>query len=474
MERKRNKREEVRFIRNWWSLNYNHTFLQFDVFIVREMGYSFHTKRDLDRVRRPAFLEFRKRTGHYPFASLPTMRRWFGIGRFSSPSREQVYEICLQLGTGPKKAEEYLSVALEEVSFQFRDYREVFFMYGLNHKMGYQKCLNLAEQFESNWDFESLSEEKMSDQEFEEIFQKTRQLPVDKFLSWMLSCQNFFVGYRESVMKTLQECRSKVMFYIRKDAKDKLDSLLAETNYKKWLEERQYKNLETREIIRRFVKAHRKGHYKEVSQNMKDNILELSSIAYSPLEANSKLLAEVFSHTGRTFFSHIKGMSAKHLSDLFNVSLQRERSQTMNQVYRKLQGMDDKSDCPDWVKEIVGQCTRNPQEFDNVGAVKNWIESYNHEQRRRCLDVKRSDILPMIHYIAQRQYLDIMESKGEEYNEKKAKCTFTTLADRMLKSCHMSSINEDYELDAVLLSCFQPDEMYSFAEILDFAKKENE
>ena len=165
---------------------------------------------------------------------------------------------------------------------------------------------------------------------------------------------------------------------MRKDAKDKLDSLLAETNYKKWLEERQYKNLETREIIRRFVKAHRKGHYKEVSQNMKDNILELSSIAYSPLEANSKLLAEVFSHTGRTFFSHIKGMSAKHLSDLFSVSLQRERSQTMNQVYRKLQGMDDKSDCPDWVKEIVGQCTRNPQEFDNVGAVKNWIESYNH------------------------------------------------------------------------------------------------
>ena len=61
MERKRNKREEVRFIRNWWSLNYNHSFLRFDVFIVREMGYSFHTKRDLDRVRRPAFLEFRKR-----------------------------------------------------------------------------------------------------------------------------------------------------------------------------------------------------------------------------------------------------------------------------------------------------------------------------------------------------------------------------------------------------------------------------
>ena len=94
MERKRNKREEVRFIRNWWSLNYNHTFLRFDVFIVREMGYSFHTKRDLDRVRRPAFLEFRKRTGHYPFASLPTMRRWFGIGSFSSPEEEKCGSVC--------------------------------------------------------------------------------------------------------------------------------------------------------------------------------------------------------------------------------------------------------------------------------------------------------------------------------------------------------------------------------------------
>lgn len=45
------------------------------------------------------------------------------------------------------------------------------------------------------------------------------------------------------------------------------------------------------------------------------------------------------------------------------------------------------------------------------------------------------------------------------------------MANKMLKLCQMAPLNKEYELDAVLLSCFQSDEMYSYSEILELAKK---
>lgn len=52
-----------------------------------------------------------------------------------------------------------------------------------------------------------------------------------------------------------------------------------------------------------------------------------------------------------------------------------------------------------------------------------------------------------------------------------AKRNFVSMANEMLKLCQMAPLNKEYELDAVLLSCFQPDEMYSYSEILELAKK---
>ncbi len=465
-----NEGEEAYFIRDWWSQKESYTFLRFDIMIIRELGFSVQQDCVSECIRRAAFLKFRKLTGHYPFATMPTMRRWFGLGSFRSPGREKIYEICLQLGLGVRKAQEYLTIALGEVSFQFRDYREVFFVYGLEKKLSISECYSLIERFEKEREPELVSG-TLTEQEFEKQLQINKRMKQDKFLSWMLSCQNFFIGYRESVTKILQECRQQVVNYIRRDAKDKLESLLAETNYKNWLNKRQYRNLETREILKRFVKAQRKGNYKEVSQNMSENILELSALAYSPMEPNSKLLAEVFSRTGRNFLQ-IRGMSSKHLSDLFNVSMQWERMQTMKHVKCKLESADDISECPDSYIKMVERNMGSLPEKKTVKKIREAADAYIHEQKRRCLDVKRSDILPMIHYIAQRRCLDDMEANGEEYSAKKARHTFKKLANGMLKSCHMAEINEELKLDAILLACFQPEEMYSYAEILEYARED--
>lgn len=471
MERKRNRGEDTRFIEVWKKQYADHIFMDFDVFVIRELGFSFHTKRELDRLRRSAFLDFRKKTGHFSFASLPTMRKWFGIGGYSIPRREQVLAICLKLQTGREKAQEYLTIGLGETAFQIRDHREVIFMYGLENHARYEDCLIWIEQFESQWDFQSMQKNRMSDAAFGQVFMEMKEETAETFLSWMLSEQEFFTGYQDVVLDALQQCRKEVLFYIRKDARQKLEELLAETNYKKWMNGKGYQNLEPREILRRFVKTYHKSKYKEVSQNMRDNLLELSSIAYSPLEANSKLLAAIFPYAGNTVFDQIKGMSAKHLSDLFNVSLQRERLLVSSQTCRQLMDLDGGSRCPDWVKEIVKKCNTHFPKFETVEDALSGLIKYTEEQRRRCIDIRRSDLLPMIHYASQCQYLDMIEGNDEKYNGQKAKDFFAALADRMLAACQMAPLNEAYELDAVLLACFQPDEMYFFPEILELAKK---
>lgn len=471
MERERNRGEDARFIENWKRQHADHIFMEFDVFIIREFGYSFQSKRELERQRRSAFLDFRKRTGHFSFASLPTMRKWFGMGGFSRPRREQVLAICLKMQTGREKAQEYLTTGLGETAFQIRDHREVIFMYGLENQIAYEDCLKLIEQFESQWDFQPLQEDKMSDAAFEQVFLNMKEKPAEVFISWMLSEQKFFTGYQDVVLDVLQECRKEVLFFIRKNAREKLENLLAETNYKKWLSGKQYHDLSPRDILRRFIKTYHKAKYKELSQNMRDNILELSSIAYSPLEANSKLLAEVFPYAGNTVFSQIKGMSAKHLSDLFNVSLQRERLLVSNQTCRKLMDLDAGSSCPNWVKDIVEMCDRRIPKLETVEDALSELMKYTKEQRRRCIDISRSDLLPMLHYAAQCRYLDLIEKEGEKYNAQKAKDFFVARTNRTLEICQMAPLNKEYELDAVLLACFQPDEMYFFPKVLELAKK---
>lgn len=196
MDIKRNRGEDARFIENWRQQHADYIFLRFDVFIIRELGFTFCTERELERQRRSAFLDFRRKTGHFFFASLPTMRKWFGIRGYSRPRREQVLAICLKLQTGREKAQEYLTVGLEETAFQIRNHREVIFMYGLENGITYEDCLQLIEQFENKWNYPFVQGGRMPDAAFEQAFLKRKREGAEVFISWMLSEGNFLRGIR--------------------------------------------------------------------------------------------------------------------------------------------------------------------------------------------------------------------------------------------------------------------------------------
>ena len=77
----------------------------------------------------------------------------------------------------------------------------------------------------------------------------------------------------------------------------------------------------------------------------------------------------------------------------------------------------------------------------------------------------------MILCVSQKRYARKLEQ--EKYDWQEAKKEFVYLANHVLTSCQMVRFDEDkYELDYLLGSCFQRDEMYSLADVLeDYFKK---
>ena len=111
-------------------------FQRFDKFIQIQMGTAEKTD-----CAREAFLEFRRRTHRADIASLPTMRRWFGIGTFHKPTREHVIHMCFALGLSEEQAQEYLKKGLSEPGFQVNNYQELIFLYGIVNHYTYEECL---------------------------------------------------------------------------------------------------------------------------------------------------------------------------------------------------------------------------------------------------------------------------------------------------------------------------------------------
>lgn len=69
-----------------------------------------------------------------------------------------------------------------------------------------------------------------------------------------------------------------------------------------------------------------------------------------------------------------------------------------------------------------------------MGEAKEWIASYRKENKRRCLQIQRQDILPLILYVAQHRYLEEIGQDMSSYCQKDALELFRTLADSTLGS----------------------------------------
>ncbi len=479
MDKRQRKKDDELFYQVLTELAKNQCFLSFDTFLIQQMGFAFENKAELEEVRRPAFLEFRKQTKQYEFATLPTLRKWFGIGGVAKPKREQVFEIALSLGLERDALNEYLTVGLGEMPVQISDYREIIYLYGMEKHLLFSDCEEMIRNYETNMPYEIVYEHKASAKWLWDEFETKKKLSQQEFVDWLLLNSKKFKGYSQRVMDNMYQLRSNVLTQVRREAKERLDSLLAETDYEKWAKSRRSTVESEREIIKKYVGNRRHTRYYKTSKNMGDNIIELSKLAYSELEANSRVLAEVFSGSKRAsggqrgekkMFQDIRSMTAKHMSDLFNIPVQKERAMCACAAWNSLKELAVTETCPEWVVDMHTKYTRGAQELTTLEAAVDWLMIYTQEQRRRCVHICRNDILPLVHYVAQHTYTQKLNSTAEEYNMVKGRRRFVTLANQTLKKCGMAPVNSQFEMDAVLLACFQPEEMYSYTEVLDMVE----
>lgn len=456
------------------ELDKKNRFQRFDSFFVQHMLEEETGSITLE-LRKEAYRKFRERTGNREFASVPTMQKWFGIGGYTRPRRSQIYEISFFLELGVNELELFLTIGLREPSVQINDYMEAIFVYGLENGLNYEECMDMIWEFEQNLDEDFEISHSQDTQELLKEFQSKKSLSSDEFMNWMTDHADAFKGYSNTARNYLLKFKHIICKFVRQDMEEYLQELLADAGYDAWLKVRWFHKKSSGESIRKFIYTN-----KELSEEYRKEILRLVQCVYFEEDTNVRLLSTVFSasrHQNYEFMNlgKLYRMSEKHLSDLLNVASQKERdirtAQVETVLWRKKED-DGNKKCPEWIRAFIYECMDESgkeiiPELLTVKEAHRLIREYRREHRRRIVLVQRNDLLPLAMYVAQQRYLESIGFNMEKYIPEMAKNEFVILADQTLAACNMARVSEEYELDAVLLACFQEDEMYSYSEVLE-------
>lgn len=446
----------------------NH-FLRFDEFIVCKFCDVLVGSNITEEMRKTAFGQFQKRTDQADIASAVTMRRWFGLSGYAKPNRMHIYEMAFALHLDKEETEEYLTRGIGESSFQISDYHEIIYLYGIENQLSFEKCQQMIHLFEKNLMVNQRLSTTRSTEQLRQQYEEKKSLPIPEFLLFMADNTMYFKGYSNTALSYLLTYRDQVLKYIRKDAKRKLDYWLAETDYAVWRRRRwSMEKKDSYQMIQKYLKSHQGSR---LSDETVDNIKELSKIAYSTLSNNSLVHSELFCGQTesdlKTTHTSVRNMSMKHISDLFNVADHKENAIQVIAALGQLELLREEEECPIEVKNLLKKLTKREQVNWNCGKAREWLLEYEKEHKRRQLVVQRSDLLPFVLYVSQQRYQEQMEDNGTGYDMTSARAMFRQAADDVLIACNMAPISEEWELDAVLLACYQKQEMYGYADALE-------
>ena len=451
-------------VREWLNRKKEHTF---DRFMIHQMGYRLAHEDDSD-TRWSAYQTFREKTGHRKLASEPTMKRWFGIGGSAVPGRETLFAICFALSLDAEGAGRFLTEGLREPSFQINDYQEIIYLYGFEHGMEQGECDEMAAGFEEKLDMDLSFCQTHSTHELRKQYQVKKELPKEEFLAWMTENGRYFKGYSRTALDYFSRYKKLILESVREEAEIILNRLLEDTEYVSWKRRRLIRetNLET---IRRFVYSNKK-----IDADLRKDILELAQVTFSPQEPNSLFIRELFSFNYDALSSHmdtrrVLRMTEKRMSDLLGTAIQRKKQIRAVSSCRLLEKVDGEKDCPEQILTLIREFDQDPgiPEQVSVSWAHKWLQQFQKKQKRRCLLLQRGDILPMVIYMVQKYYLKNISSDIRQYNREEAVRYFEEVANATLLSCNMALLNQEYDTDSLFYLCFQENDMYSLADVLD-------
>lgn len=441
------------------------SFLNSDIYFTRKI-LNLPEQADITvQDRYEAYLEFRRKTNCQDFASVPTIKRWFGINGYSVPSRKQVYQISFELGLTGREMEEILKYGIHEPGIAFNDYHEVIYLYCLENKMKWQDAKNMEFHFENLFDGMTEFIHTCNTRQLMQQYMVKKNNTAEEFMEWMALNAASFKGYSKSALDYLNKYSSVIIRYIRMDAAESLEQLLQETDFALWEKKKRFSSPDREELIQKYIKRIKRGKQNKISEGLLNNIVELNRIANSKISSNQSILSEIFMLSSHSAI--LGNLTGKHLSDLLNIPLQIERAMRADKAASEMEKIPEEEVCPGWIKDFICNYTKGKAKITTVKEASVWIGHFRAEHKRRCKMVQRKDILPMVLYVSQRRYLDTISGNMFYYNKEQAKRHFIEMANVTLSSCGMAALTSEFQLDALLLACFQPNEMYSYSDILD-------
>lgn len=272
-----------------------------------------------------------------------------------------------------------------------------------------------------------------------------------------MTAQEYLCSYREMVLELS-----------RKEMKKQLELFLSETTWPVWKKNQKSGKEKEDVMIRKYLNKN------SVPEDLRGNILELVKLVYSDTGQNSILISELFELSGRAMIyedylvdREPHYITNKYLSDLFNIPLQNERMICVKQALASLQWMDKDAPCPELVLRLIDRYSQHVVTIENVYEAEQWLLEYSKEHKRRRKIVKRGDLLPLIHYVAQQRYIQETEKNSLPYDQLTAKNYFRTMADAVMIACSMEPLNDNFRYDWILMSCFGEEEMHSYMDILE-------
>lgn len=476
-----------------YQLNEIGRFETFDRFIVKKMLTQEETeelreeelsKERLNHLREKAYRVFSKQVGKVTVASRSTIKKWFGLNGYVRPKRKHIIKLAFALGLNEEELQEYLVRGILQQGIQINDYREMIYLYGLNQRISYEECEDMVEVFETYVYKDTVIAQNTHTLQLWNMFRAHCHEPREKFIEWMCCNAGFFKGYSKIALSHFMEIKREMLSYIRREAREELFWLLAETNFSEWAEENQVKEEEYEENISRYIRnMSRRKDRGQLSEEMKEAITKLNWVANSSKEKTTDLLAELYAsaiesdgksegtqkrirYKSRERFQLPKEfffMTDKHISQIIGIAQLKEKEIRLSQALGCLK--HEEGVCPEWIGRLLEEYNIQPPE--NAGEARKFIQKLLSTQEQRCHLVQREDLLPLIHYVAQKRYERSLQGQNDRYRCENARIFFIEMANTILEECQMAPVSEEYQLDYLLLSCYGKDYMYSLADVIE-------
>lgn len=373
--------------------------------------------------------------------SVKTMRKWFGIGGKAIPKREQIFRLAYQLTLSAEETEEYLKKGLGTVGFQYNDYREWIYLYGLQRCLPFYEAEKMILDFEEYMKDDQIFQQNTHTSWLRERYEENAGLEPEEFLQWMNENASFFKGYSKTALHYLEKYLDEVDEILRNEEKKELNWLLEEIDYKEYRESWLQKYPEETEedgdrfelaMIRRYIRyASRKRE--RLSEELCNDILHTAKLAYGG-ENRHNIIANLYpvQWNGEKKGVPFRKLTDTRLSMLLRIADRKEKE----------------------IRQLWSDGSSGGSEQSRERSL--WSSFY----------VEREDLLPLIHYVSEVRYYETAGEKG--YSQADAIRYFKDRADSVLQACGMEPVSEEFALDYLLLSCFGREEMYQISDVIEY------